>query len=237
MRLLPCGRRTDAEEIIDRPDTPPEVIRATLRDQALVNRVLGGAEATLAHAVPAMMECDRMPVRVLDSACGGADISRALVDEARRHNRPVQVVAMDINEHALAFAREMSQNYPEISFVQGDSLNPPFAAHSFDLVIVSTFLHHLGPADVGKALRAADEVCAGAMVAADLVRSPLAYLGIRLFARLSGFHAVSAHDGAVSVCRAYVPSELIEIARDAGLRGCSVHRHRFYRMALVCRRG
>lgn len=234
MPLL-CSKRVDIEEWIDRPETTVEEIRQSLLDQELVNRVLGGGEATWAHALPLLERAEADPVRVLDAACGGGDISRRIIDDARRLGRRIEVAALDLNEKTIACARQFSQGYPEMLFVVGDALRPPFADRTFDIVILATFLHHLSPDGVVHVLRAMGRLSRGHVIAADLVRSSLAHIGIRLFARFSGFGPVSVHDGAVSVCRAYTPAELAELAKRAGLRDRRIHRHRLYRMTLVYR--
>lgn len=230
---LPCRERVDVEEFIDRPETSIQDIRDTLRDQAVVNRWLGGAEATLAHVVPLLRSSAANPIRILDAACGGADVSRAIVDRARKLSKPIEVVALDLNEKTLECARQLSPDYPEITFVHADALHPPFEPGEFDIVVLATFMHHLPPERVVDAMRVARQLSRNAVIVADLVRSPLAYLGIHLFAWLARFNPISAHDGAVSVCRAYVPQELSEFARQAGLEPSRIYRHKFYRMTLV----
>lgn len=231
--LLPCRNRVDVEEWIDDPQISMEDIHATLRDQAIVNRWLGGGYATWVHALPLLSKCSSYPIRVLELACGGADLSRRIVDEARRLGKRIEVVALDLNKNALERARELSAAYPEISFTHGDALDPPFPPGEFDIVILATFLHHLPPQRVIEALQAAARMSRGDVIAADLVRSFIAYWGIKIFARLVKFNPVSAHDGMVSVCRAYTLSELADLAQQAGLSDWRLYRHKFYRMTLV----
>lgn len=226
--------RTEIEELIDQPDTPAADIYDTLRDQAWVNRWLGGAHATLAHVVPILRRHNRERVSVLDLACGGADVTREIVDTARSFKLHTEVVALDLNPKALHFAREISTDYPEITYLQGDVLNPPDLGYPFDIVVQSTFLHHLKPEDTVRSLQVAAGLSRGKVVVADLMRSPLAYLGFKIIARLARFNPVSAHDGSASVLKSYTPGELAELAKEARLRNCKIYFHRFFRIALVC---
>jgi len=230
---LPCKHREDAEEFIDQPETSVDDIRDTERDQAKVNRLLGGANATLLHAIPVLAACSSNPVRILDAACGGGDLSRRLVDKSRKLNKSVEVTALDINEKAIACALESSHAYPEITYIQGNLLHPPFDPGEFDIVILSTVLHHLARDKVVTALQVARSLCRGTVIAADLVRSTWAYFGIHIFAKLAFFNPISEHDGAISVCRAYTPIEFSEFAHLAGLEPSRIYRHRFFRMTLV----
>ncbi|HEY3417622.1 MAG TPA: methyltransferase domain-containing protein [Armatimonadota bacterium] len=228
-----CKDRVDAAEWVDDPELSVEDTRDTLRDQAIINRLIGGAHATLAHALPLLRKCTSDPVRVLDAACGGADLSRWLVDEARRLGKRSEVTALDLSAKVIARARELCSGYPEITFITADALHPPFARGSFDIVLLPTFIHHLQPEQVVTLLRAVRDVSRGSVIVADLVRSPLAYLGFWCFSRLMGFSPVTIHDGQVSVRRAYTPGELAELAQRAGLEQWIIYRHHFYRMALL----
>jgi hypothetical protein len=69
----------------------------------------------------------------------------------------------------------------------------------------------------------------------DLRRSRVAYLLIWLITRFSR-NRLTRYDSPVSVERAFTPGELTALAREAGLGQCGrfqVHRHLYYRMALV----
>lgn len=225
--------RESADEWIDDPRTPEADVCQTLRDQAWVNRWLGGAAAVLSHARPVLKNCSSNPIRVLDLGCGGGDISRHLADEARRLGRDVEIVDLDRSESVLGYARRACKDYDEIRFVHADALAPPLASASFDLVILATFLHHLRPDEAVIVLRTAGELSRGTVIAADLVRSRVAGGAFAILAHLLGLHPVSRHDGAISVRRAYTPRELAALARRAGIDESNVYRHPFYRLALV----
>lgn len=225
--------RLEAGELIDAPGLSADDVGATLRDQAWINCHLGGSAAVMAHALPALRACPSSPLRVLDLACGGADLSRTLAHFARGQGRPIQISALDRSPLVTQYAQAACCDYPEITVVQGDALRPPFADGAFDLVILATFLHHLPPEQVIAVLQTARRLCHGQVVAADLVRAPLGSLAFPLLARLLRLHPVSRHDGAVSLRRSYTPPELADLARQAGLNDFTLHPHRFFRMALV----
>lgn len=228
-----CRTRVPGHELLDQPETSAEDIGGNLRDMAAINRWLGGADAVIAHAVPMLKACSSDPVRVLDVACGGGDLSRFIVDEARVLGKQVEVTALDISDKVLGWAGEMSSRYPEISFVRADALSLPFKSADFDLVILASFIHHLRPEQVITALQSARRVCRGHVIAADLVRSTMAYLDYCILSRLARFSPMTIHDGAVSIRAAYSPDELAELARHSGLEKWQLHRHRQYRMTLV----
>jgi SAM-dependent methyltransferase len=221
-------------EFLDDPATPAAALRATLRDQAWINRYLGGGQATWAHAGPYLRRCSSDPLRVLEIGCGGGDILRRLVAAARRPGRPLVAVGLDRNPRVLACAAEWSRDYPEIRLLCADALDLPLRPGSFDLVLLPTFLHHLPPDRAPALLREAARLSRGLVVVADLAPSPLARLGWPLLAALLRLHPVSRHDGLLSLRHAPAPADLAACARAAGLRDWSLHRHPWCRQALVC---
>jgi hypothetical protein len=66
----------------------------------------------------------------------------------------------------------------------------------------------------------------------DLHRHRVAYFSIRALSFLFSRSRMVRHDGPVSVLRAFRPSELLDIARQAGVPA-RVHRSFPYRLVLV----
>lgn len=225
--------RVAGDELIDRTDTPVDALSVNLREQAAINRFCGGYAATLRHALPFLLAQSSAPLRVLEMGCGGADISRRLVDGMRRAGRAVTVVGLDHNPRVLACARAWGAGYPEIALVCADALHPPFPPGAFDLVLLPDVLHHLTTPDAVALLRLAGRLSRGLVVAADLVRSPGAAACFALLARLARFGRVTRSDGALSIRRAFTPPELAVLAAQARLPAWRITRHAFFRMALV----
>jgi len=220
--------------LLDAGGLPPADIAANLRDLERINTWLGGARAVLAHTRRILRE-GTGPVSVLDIACGGGDLLRRLASQAHKCGRDLAGVGLDRNQTVLDYARAHSAHLPGLSWVRGDARQLPFAPRSFDLVLCSTFLHHLPPVAAGTFLQQAAALSRDWLVVTDVVRSSLAYAAFVAFAGLLGAHPVTHCDGAVSLRRAYLPAELTGMATQAGLAEWRVHRHSFARMTLVGR--
>src|SRR3989304_6271241 len=96
--MRPCRERIEAEEWLDRPGLSPDQVAASLRDLERVNRLLGGARAVLAHLPPVLNGLPAgAPLRVLDIACGGGDLLRAIAGQAARRGRTVLGLGVDVN--------------------------------------------------------------------------------------------------------------------------------------------
>ncbi len=145
-------------------------------------------------------------------------------------------VGVDLNAKVLGYARAASRDFPELRWVRAQALELSFARGSFDVVMCSSFIHHLGPESAAAFLRQATALARRRLIAADLQRSVLAQVAFRAIAWLAGLHPATKHDGTASLRRAYVPEELADIACSAGLTGCRVYQHPFCRMTLVCNR-
>jgi SAM-dependent methyltransferase len=114
--------------------------------------------------------------------------------------------------------------------VCGDALQLPFADHSIDIVMCSQVLHHFEGADALELLREMNRVARIRVIVSDLRRSWIAAAGLWLASFPLRFHAISRHDGVVSVMRGFTPEELVDTVRDAVGRKTAVHRRRAFRV-------
>ena len=80
---------------------------------------------------------------VLDLGCGLAGFS-----EYAASYEPRQMIGLDIS-CALESAIPLLQQYPNLSLIQGNLLNPPFKKEAFDLVYSIGVLHHLEDPEAG----------------------------------------------------------------------------------------
>jgi uncharacterized protein YbaR (Trm112 family)/ubiquinone/menaquinone biosynthesis C-methylase UbiE len=84
---------------------------------------------------------------ILDAGCGSAEGAYALA----RQRPEAEVVGLDFN-HALKYAAQEAKNVPNLHFVQGDVMHPPFKAGSF-MKLYSLGVLHSTP-DTAQAFRA-----------------------------------------------------------------------------------
>jgi ubiquinone/menaquinone biosynthesis C-methylase UbiE len=209
---LPLARRSTERELLDAPMVDRHDLNENLRDLARVNRLPGGARASIA-AIDRLVQ-SAGPISILDAGTGGADIPKALLDHARRAGTRWSIVAVDrrsdVLEHAMAIAPH------HVRLVLGDATRLPFADGEFDVAHSSLLLHHLDPEDVVAALREMARVARIGVVVNDLRRGLLAFaLGapVLAFAR-SG---MTRHDGLISLRRAYTLEELDAMLAEADL--------------------
>ena len=224
-------------ELLDLDEAPFDEVQDSLEDVRLVNRYLGGYRVLLYYIRNFIK---RHPLEkeflVLDLATGSADQPIAVVDMARQLNVKIKVVALDINSKMLNYAHEKIRAYPEIHLIQGDIHSPPFGENSFDVVMNSLSLHHFTRIQAVNILRIADFMSRSGFIINDLNRSRIAYAFILILTRVVTKNRLTRHDAPVSVMNAFTPSELAEMAQEAGVKYFTVNRHFPYRIGLVSTR-
>jgi len=178
-------------------ETPPrDLVERSYRFLSFVNRRLGGVRATrLAFEEFAPGWGAGTRIRVLDVASGTGDIPTAL----ERWNPRLQFTCLDMRADPSGRVG-----------VRGDALRLPFRDGSFDYVTTSLFLHHLGDAELVRALREFDRVARRGLVMNDLLRRTRLYLWTKVFTLFANEYV--RHDGPLSVRKAFTLDELRRLA-------------------------
>jgi ubiquinone/menaquinone biosynthesis C-methylase UbiE len=218
--------RRVAAELMDDPQVDPAALARNFDDIERANRWFGGvrpvARAVFAHAAE----------RVLDVACGSGDIPRALVREARRRGRRLDVVALDRSQTVLDIASARSGADPFVRYVCADATALPFDDASFDVATCNLALHHFQPDEAIAVLGELRRVARVTPLVCDLRRSRLGLAAALLYVRLFATSPLTVHDAPLSVRRAYTPDEAADLARQAGWLAPRVERSPFFRMLL-----
>ncbi len=204
-------RRRRGSEILDDPSIDARTRRRSLRDVACANALFGGTRAVLRElderAFGAAHGC---PLTLLDVGTGIGDIPVRARATAARRGIALTVLGLDASLELVRAAQRSG-----VLAVCGDALELPFADASVDIVICSQLLHHFEGDDAVALIREMDRVARRCVIVSDLRRSWLAAAGIWLASYPLRFHAVSRHDGVVSVLRGFTRDELTALVRAA----------------------
>ncbi len=222
-RILTPPRRRGVE-ILDLPDTDPEVMTRSLADVARANALFGGVSSAMHELRDAIKDMPRCAT-LLDVGTGLGDIPGHARSLAQQEGVELTTVGLD-SALELARASRKSINLT----VCGDALHLPFADRSVDIVMCSQLLHHFIGAVAAKLLREMDRVARVRVVVSDLRRSWIAAAGLWLMSFPLGFHAVSRHDGVVSVLRGFTRDELVDTVNNAIGRKPVVRERRGFRI-------
>lgn len=220
--LTPPRRR--GFEILDAPDVDPNIVTRSLADVSKANSLFGGTSS----AVEELREClGDLPrnATLLDVGTGLGDIPARARAEAARQQIILTTIGLD-SAQVLARACRKALEWS----VCGDALHLPFADKSIDVVMCSQVLHHFTDDDALALLREMNRVARHRVIVSDLKRSWVSAAGIWLVSFPLRFHAVSRHDGVVSVMRGFTKSELADTVQAAVMRRPVVHRRRGFRV-------
>jgi len=166
------------------------------------------------------------PLKILDIASGGGDVSVDLAIRARRAGLNVEIAGCDISEYAVRYATEQARRrqLENVHFFQSDIFQEP-AEQKYDLVMCSLFLHHLDESQAVQLMQWMSESTRHLMLINDLRRTRLGYClawaGCRLLTRSPIVHT----DGPISVAGAFSIEEAEQLARQAGLEKVQITRH------------
>ena len=208
-------------ELMDDPALDTDSHRLALRGLARINAVSRSA-ATLSTALcKQVVDSRNEPVRVLDVACGGGDVTVGVQRMSERCGLHMCVDGCDVSATAVHLAtRRARRCSTDTEFFQHDALDGPLPG-GYDAIISNLFLHHLSH-DQAVGLLVRMSKAAGTLIINDLARGPLgyavAYFGTRLLSRSPIVHV----DGPRSVRAAFTLDEARDLANRAGLEEAEV---------------
>ncbi len=166
------------------------------------NRLFGGAAAVAAEIRVVAPTLPRFAT-LLDVGTGLGDIPLLARDIAARYGVLLRTIGLDTDETLVhAAARRTS------CAVRADARALPFADKTVDVVVCSQVLHHFFDGDISRVLRELDRVARVRVIIGDLRRSRLAMALFWAASTALGYHAVSRHDGIVSIGRGFTAEDL-----------------------------
>src|SRR5262245_56470694 len=200
-------RRRRQPEMMDAPDLPPARFVETLRGLGLVNLVTRSSRLMWPDLKATAQRHPDRPIRVLDVACGGGDVLRALWRAARRARLKVKLAGCDLSATAVAYAKEEAARAgADIEFFTNRVPQDPLP-QGYDLIMSTLFLHHLDEDAAISFLRDAATKARDRVVIQDLVRSTLSYWFARLGTAVLLLSYICREDGRTSVEGAFTLEE------------------------------
>ena len=218
---------------MDQPGLDEREHRTALRALARLNR-LSGSVASLWQPIRTIARQQRRPMRVLDVACGGGDVTIALQRRAQVSGLPICFAGCDINELAIQQAQWTAATTDlSMRFFTADAhrLTETLSPGSYSVAICNLFLHHLTHEDAVQLLQTMRHV-ARHVIVDDLSRSHLGWCAATVVTRMVTRSPIVHVDGPRSVRAAFTADEARQLAKQAGLDGAVVTRHWPFRWRL-----
>ena len=132
--------RSNATEIMDDFSMKGELLRDTLDKLGKINKWLGGNHVTIDGVKQLLNNQDKTKTyTILDLGCGHGDMLRLLADYGRSYGFKFNLIGIDANEDAVAYAQELSTDYSELSFQHLDIFSKEFKSLDFDIAYLHSF--------------------------------------------------------------------------------------------------
>ena len=210
---LDFSARANLPEIMDDAALDPAVYATVIADLAQANTLTLARPPTLAwvkrHAK------SRVALRLLDVGFGHGDMLRAIARWARRSGVRAELIGIDLNPRSAPVAAAATDADLGITFVTGRAEALEWQP---DFIISSLVAHHMDDAELAAFVRWMDGAAQVGWLINDLHRHWAAWAGFRALAAVLGWHKIVAHDGALSVRRAFTRADWARLLAQAGVQ-------------------
>ncbi len=224
-------------EIMDDPSLDSEQHHHALHALARIH-IVSRTASQIAHSISTLIRSSSSshaePLRVLDIACGGGDLTAAVANIlGKTLSQPIEFIGLDMSDRAIDWARSRhatSTGLTPVSFHSCDVLQDrlPACTVSFH----SLFLHHLNEKEAVTQIQSMAAASSIGFVFSDLLRTRLglflAYVGTTVLTSSS----VARIDGPLSVKAARTLKEYHDLFQSACLESPDI-RHVWPERALV----
>lgn len=206
--------RSDDPEIMDNFEMEGDVLRDALDKISKINQLLGGNQLTLQGVKELIGKVPKTTeLTIVDVGCGNGDMLRMIADYGLKNYYNFRLIGIDANNFTINHARQLSSNYPNISYRCEDVFSQAFEELKYDIVLCTLTLHHFKDNEIMKLMTSFNTYSRIGIVINDLHRSAIAY---RLFQGLCfafRLNTMSKQDGLVSILRGFKKEELIRFSK------------------------
>ncbi len=213
-----------------------EEVENALHDLEWVNRIFGNWKLLTRHLSLLTRSVPRRRELVLaDLGTGGGDLSAVAARWAADSGRTVRVLALDRSAEILDFAARRLRNVEQARLLRGDVTRLPFPDRSIDILFCSQVLHHLPETAAISVMSEMKRVCRIGWIVSDLRRGRIAHRTTQAAMWLVSRNRLIRSDGPLSILRSFTLEEYRQMAAAAGAGTAKIHKHRFFRAAIVYR--
>lgn len=212
--LIDTSYRSSKKEMMDDFTHGREIIRDTLDKLETINRLLGGNSVTI-NGLEKLLggESKKEKITIIDLGCGHGDILRDVAKFGRKKKYTFELIGIDANQAAIEYAKDLSKEYPELTFETMDVFSEDFKLKSYDVVLCTLFLHHLKNKELLSLLKSIIHKAKKGVVINDLHRHRLAYYLFK-FIGLFIKNKMVVQDGLISILKSFKRRELETISRQ-----------------------
>ncbi|MDP3681397.1 MAG: methyltransferase domain-containing protein [Flavobacterium sp.] len=216
--------RTDTLETMDDFAMEGEILRDALDKIAKINQLLGGNQLTLQGVQDLTSSISKSnEIVIVDVGCGNGDMLRTLADFGLKNKLKFQLIGIDANSFTISHARQLSQNYPNISYRCEDIFETSFKELKYDIVLCTLTLHHFKNNEIVDLLSVFYANSTIGIVINDLQRSAIAYRLFQALCFVFRLNEMSREDGLTSILRGFKKEELIHFSKKLSFKNYKIH--------------
>ena len=208
--------RSFTSENMDNFSLQGEELKTTISGLSTINKYLGNSNAILKELKPLILD-SKMPLKIIDLGCGGADIIREIATYSNRIEKQVHLIGMDGNPHIINLAKESFKDEKNITFVAADILDVDFNLPECDILISTHFMYHFTDQELTTFLSKHATHIKQKIIFSELHRNVFSYIGFMLIGFLFRLPKLITSDGLLAIRRSFRKKELIEILAKASV--------------------
>ncbi len=209
---LDFTQRASLPEIMDDAGLDPATYAAVIADLARVNSITLARPPTLAWLKA--QTAGMAQFTLVDVGFGHGDMLRAIAHWAQRAGITAKLIGVDLNPRSAPVARAATDPALPITYVTGRAESLGIKP---DFIISSLVAHHMNDAELAGFIGWMDGTATRGWLINDLHRHWLAWAGFRALAALLRWHPIVAHDGALSVRRAFIRADWARLLEQSGV--------------------
>jgi 2-polyprenyl-3-methyl-5-hydroxy-6-metoxy-1,4-benzoquinol methylase len=229
--MIDLSLRSTLPEKMDDLNAPKTELYQNLRELEVINSLLGGYSVVLGALNS--LKLPGKQLGIADLGCGGGDMLRAVAKWAKKKNKEVKLLGVDLNPVMIEYANAVSQNFPNIQYRVANVFDDELLNEKLDIVICSLFCHHFEDKQLVLLLKRMRLLAGKAIIINDLHRHSIAYYAIGMLTSLFSKTYMVKHDAKLSVARAFKRREWKQLLASAGITNYTLKWRWAWRWELV----
>lgn len=206
---MDLSKRNTERELMDDPKVRTATLLNVLKDINRANRMLGGNRITISAMARLMEENPKESYTIVDMGCGDGTMLRAVALFCRKKGYAVKLIGLDLSEKAIQIAKDASQGFSGIQFLQKDILELKMGDLECDILLCTLTVHHFHNEQIPIFLKQFVKLARIGVVINDLQRSSLAYYLFKGFSAIFIRTKIARHDGLISIKSGFTKRELM----------------------------
>nr|MBI1231851.1 methyltransferase domain-containing protein [Cytophagales bacterium] len=227
--------RSYQSELMDDLSCDGDVLKQTLAELKIINRVLGGNHVTTNGIQKLIDGSTSRRIRIADVGCGGGDMLQVIQDWANKSDVAIELVGIDANPNIIELAKAKFRGKENVTFEVENVLHPSFYEQPVDIITCTLFTHHFTDEELRRMFEGFLKKATIGVVVNDLHRNPFAYYSIKYITKFFSKSPMVINDAPLSVQRSFKRQELYNLFKGIGFSQIDISWHWAFRWQVICR--